>query len=64
MEFRNRIIRKIYRYIYIHDGQTILINDIKKETGYCRQTISKYLKWLEKREILHRDGKKFKLLKL
>lgn len=63
MEFRNRILRRIYKYIYIHDGQTILIKDIAAETGYCRQTISKYLKWMERREILTRYGKKFELKK-
>lgn len=62
LAFRNKYANNVYKYLYRNDGQTILINDIADATGYCRQTVSKYLKWMERREIIKRSGKRINLL--
>lgn len=60
--FRNPYIQKIYKYLYIHDGQTLLIKDIARETGLTRPTVIKYIRWLEKRELIKKTGKFFKII--
>lgn len=60
--FRNPYIQKIYKYLYIHDGQTLLIKDIARETGLTRPTVIKYVRWLEKRELIKKTGKFFKII--
>lgn len=62
MTFRNKFIQKIYQYIYIRDGQTILIKDIIEETGISRGTVFKYIRWLERRELIERRGKVFNII--
>lgn len=62
MNFRNKYIRKIYKYIYIHDDETILIKDIASATRINRKTVTKYINWLIKRELIKKDGKHFKIL--
>lgn len=57
--FRNKYAQKIYRYIYLHDGETLLIKDIAAELQLAKGTIYKYLKYLSRREVIRRDGKKF-----
>lgn len=58
----HKFLRNIYKYIYIHNKETILIKDICKGTGYTKPTVIKYVKWLEEREIIRRDGKYFEVL--
>lgn len=62
MNFSNRFVQKIYRYLFINDDQTILIKDICKATNISKPTVIKYIKWLELREIIRKDGKHFKIL--
>ena len=52
MKFFNKRLERLYRYIYIHDGQTILIQDMVKETQISAPTVRKLLKWLEERELI------------
>lgn len=60
--FFNKYLNKIYKYIYIHDTETILIKDIVLETGYSEKTVIKYVKWLERRDLIKKVGKKFFIL--
>lgn len=62
MRFRNKFIERVYRYIYIHDDETILLKDIAEETKMTRKTVSKHVKWLIRRELIKKDGKHFKIL--
>lgn len=62
MRFFNGNIEKIYQYIYVHDGETILIKDIVAETGISTPTVIKWVRWLERRELIQKNGKKFKIL--
>ncbi len=62
MRFINKFADKVYKYIYIHDGQTILLKDMAKETGICDTTCRKYIRWLEKREYIKKNGKHFEIL--
>ena len=63
MKFFNKRLERLYRYIYIHDGQTILIQDMVKETQISAPTVRKLLKWLEERELIKRTAKKkFKII--
>lgn len=64
INFRNKYIAKIYKYLYIHDDETILIKDICEETGFCKHTVIKYIRWLETRELIKKSGKHFKILPL
>lgn len=62
MKIRNPYAHIIYQYIYRNDGQTILQIDIAEETGISRPTIRKYLKWLERRHLIKKTGKKISIL--
>lgn len=62
MRFRNKIIDKIYKYIYINDGQLFIQTEMEKDLGINRKTIAKYLKWLEKRELIKKVGKRIFIL--
>jgi len=59
MQFHNKFIQSIYKYIYVHSGQTILIKDIAAETGISQPTIRKYIRWLQRRELITKKGKNF-----
>lgn len=59
MKIKNFYANKIYKYIYINDGQTILIKDIIENTQISRATVFKYIRWLERRNLIKREGKKF-----
>lgn len=62
VNFRNKFLQKVYKYIYIHDDETILMKDMEKETGITEKTCRKYVRWLERRELIKKDGKHFKIL--
>lgn len=62
MKFFNKHLDKIYKYLYIHDGETLLLKNIAAEINTSRPTLNKYLKWLERRELIQREGKKFKII--
>jgi Mn-dependent DtxR family transcriptional regulator len=62
MRFPNSYLNRIYKYLYINDGQTILLQDIAEDLNISRPTIRKYLKWLERRNIIERMGKKITIL--
>lgn len=62
MKFLNKFIEKIYRYIYIHDGETILLKDICAATRISEPTVRKYIRWLERRELIKKTGKHFEIL--
>lgn len=60
--FQNKKMQMVYKFIYIHRDETILIKDICKETEISKPTVIKYVRRLEKINVLKRDGKKFHLL--
>ena len=62
MRFVNKYIDRIYKYLYIHDGETILQKDIASDLQIDKKTIRKYLKWLVRREYIKKDGKKISIL--
>lgn len=62
MRFVNKYIDRIYKYLYIHDGQTILQKDIASDLQIDKKTIRKYIKWLVRREYIKKDGKKISIL--
>lgn len=62
MTFFNRFITKIYNYIYFHRGETLLIKDIVADTGISKPTVIKYIKWLQRRDLIKKTGKKFDIL--
>lgn len=62
MNFMNRQLDKLYKYIYIHDDQTLLLKNISAEINISRPTLNKYLKWLERRKLIQRNGKHFKII--
>lgn len=62
MHFVNKFANKIYKYIYIHDGETLLLKDMEVELGICRKTIAKYIKWLDRRGYIKKTGKRFTII--
>lgn len=62
VNFRNPYISKIYKYLYLHDGQTILMKDIEKATGFSTPTVIKYVRWLQDRELIKKTGKFFQII--
>lgn len=62
MHFFNKSLAKIYKYIYIHDDETILIQDICNATALSKPTVHKYIKWLLRRKLIKKDGKHFNIL--
>lgn len=62
MTFLNKYIEKIYKYIYIHDGQFLLIKEMSKDLQITEPTIRKYIRWLERRELIKKTGKKFEII--
>jgi len=59
---KNKYAAKVYKYIYIHDGETILNKDIMEFTGFCQDTVIKYIHWLEKRELILKRGKHYEII--
>lgn len=62
MRFVNKYVDRIYKYIYIHDDETILIKDIARAVGFTEKTVIKYVRWLVRREYIKKDGKHFKII--
>ena len=58
MKFNGNAIR-ILRYIYTHNGQTILISDVAAACMVCRDTVSDWVRRLVADEFIFRDGKKY-----
>lgn len=58
MIFPNAYIRKIYKYIQLHDGETILMQDLSTAIGASQPTTRKYLRWLIRRELVIKNGKR------
>lgn len=61
MNFVNKYADKVFKYIYRHDGETILIKDIIEETGLAKGTVHKYIKWLLRRNLIIKNGKKISI---
>lgn len=59
MHFVNKFANKIYKYIYIHDGQTLLEKDIANDLGINRKTVRKYVRWLDRRGYIKKTGKHY-----
>lgn len=64
MQFFNKKIQSIYKYLYIHDNQTILLKDMERDLNITRKTIAKHIKWLEKRGLIKKNGKHYNILPL
>lgn len=62
MKFFNPYLDKIYKYIYIHDGQTLLLKDIAKDLSITQPTARKYIKWLARRDLIKKVGKKYYII--
>ncbi len=58
MRFFNKKLERLYRYLYIHDQQIILMQEVVEEIQVSAPTVRKLLKWLEERELIKRIGKK------
>lgn len=58
MTIRNENANKVYQYIYIHSGETILVKDIEEWTGLTRPTVIKYIRWLIRRNLIQKIGTK------
>ncbi len=56
--FPNSYIRRIYNYIKLNDGENILIYEMSARLMISQPTIRKYLKWLERRELIRREKKR------
>lgn len=54
--------QSVFKYLLLHDGETILQKNICRDTGVSPKTVRKDLKYFEKREIIHRDGKDISIL--
>lgn len=54
--------RVVYNYIKEHDGQTILIKNIEKETAITPTTIRRKIKLLVEKGLINRDGKNFSII--
>ncbi len=50
---------RILRYIYAHNGQTLLVADIAKDCIICRDTVSDWVKRLAAGGLIVRDGKSY-----
>lgn len=61
MRFFNKYLNNIYRYIEMHDGETILIKDMVKDLDISAKTIRKYIRFLVKGEIIKKTGKRFSI---
>lgn len=57
----NRNLQKIYNYIKLNDGQNILYKDIRDELLISYKTIRKHMKWLERRGLIIKNGKRITL---
>ena len=55
--------RVIFSYIKSHNGQTILIKNIEKDTAITATTIRKKIKMLVEKGYINRDGKNFTIIK-
>ncbi len=62
VNFRNKYINTIYKYIYFHDGETLLLKDIVRDTRLSSPTVIKYIRWLQERELIKKTGKHFQIL--
>lgn len=62
MKFVNKYADKIYKYIYIHDGQTLLRKDIARDVGFTEKTVLKYINWLIRRGYIKKTGKHFEII--
>lgn len=60
--FPKRIINRIYKYLKNHSGETILYKDISEALLISYPTIRKYIKWLIKRELITKNGKKITVI--
>lgn len=62
MRFLNKYLDRIYRYLYKHDQETVLIKDICKATGFSKTTVIKYVRRLERLGLISRDLKYFRII--
>lgn len=62
ISFPNPYIQKIYHYIYLNDGHNIFYKDIMEALSITYPTVRKYIRWLEKRNIIKRTGKRIAIL--
>lgn len=58
MKIRNTYAQRVYNYIYINDGQIFLQKEMAAELFISEPTIRKYLRWLERRNLIVRNGKR------
>ena len=61
MHFPRGHIKLVYEYIRMHDGQTLLIKNISRDTGVGQWTVSRDIKWLKERNLIEKDGKTIRI---
>lgn len=62
LTFRNKFAQRVYKYLYIHDDETILLKDMAAEIGICDKTCRKYIRQFVKREYIKKNGKHYTIL--
>lgn len=62
LTFRNKFAQKVYKYLYIHNDETILLKDMASEIGICDKTCRKYIRMFERRGYIKKTGKHFEIL--
>lgn len=62
MRFVNRFADRIYKYIYIHDDEFLLLKKMSEDLKICQPTLRKYIRWLERRGYIEKKGKHFKII--
>lgn len=62
MKIRNFYAQRIYNYIYRNDGQIFLQKEMAEELCLSRPTIRKYIRWLERRHLIKKTGKRISIL--
>lgn len=54
--------KRIFIYIKLHDGQTILYKDIMEEFSITYPTVRYCIRWLLDRELISKIGKRLKII--
>lgn len=55
-------LQRVYQYIKLHDGETILKKDIAKNAKVGKNTVTRDVRWLLKRGIVRCEGKTFSIV--
>lgn len=62
MRFVNKFADRVYKYLYRHDNETLLLKNIARDTDMSIKTCRKYINWLVRRGYIKKDGKHYEIL--